>query len=174
MTEQARLTGSGQSRRTARRSTRRGLVGNWVVMPLLILLFSGAYLALFSPLIAWMAGDGARGTFVARYLDCQKGCAWYGDFTSSSRRVVLQDVRFANLNDVPGIKKGTAVPVTDISSVLYHGVAYPRDASPRDFLAPPVLVVLLLGLVPVVLLLSWIWTVPFRYWRVKAAAATAG
>jgi hypothetical protein len=172
--DRVRLTGTGQGRRTARRPTGRKRIGNWLVMPLLILLFSGAYLALFSPLIAWMAGGGVQGTFVARYLDCQKGCAWYGDFTSASRRVVLQNVRFANLDDRPGIKKGTAIPVTDISSVLYHGVAYPREASPRDFLAPPVLVVVLLGLVPVVLLLSWIWTVPLRYWRAKATAAAAG
>jgi hypothetical protein len=149
-------------------------VGNWVVMPILILLFAGVYLALFSPLITWMLGEGTQGTFVARNLDCQKGCAWFGDFTSANRKIVLQDVRFANINDLPNIRTGTVIPVTDISSVLYNHAAYPRLVTPRDFRSPSVLVAVLVGFVPIVLLLLWIWTVPVRYWRRKAAARWTG
>jgi hypothetical protein len=147
-------------------------VGSWLVMPLLILLFAGIYLALFSPVIAWMLGGGTQGTFVAQSLDCHHGCAWFGRFTSINGKITLQDVRFANLNDLPDIQKGTTVPVADVSSVLYHGVAYPRSLTARDFLSPAVLVAALLGLLPVILLVLWIWTVPLRYWRYRAAGRT--
>jgi len=163
-----------QDQPLASRSGGQKAVGNWVVMPALILLFAVVYLALFSPLISWIAGGGNQGIFVARELDCHKGCAWFGDFTGTNQPGVLRDVRFANLSDQPGITKGTAIPVMDISSVLFHGVAYPRPATSRDFLSPAVLVVALLGLVPVILLLLWIWTVPLRHRRAKAAAGPAG
>ncbi len=150
------------------RPARRKLAAHWVVMPLLILLFAAAYLALFSAPISWLLGEGTQGTFVARDLDCHKGCAWIGDFTSASRTLVLRDVRLAGVSEPPGIKTGTAIPVVDISSALYHGVAYPRQVTARGILSPSVLVALLLGLLPVILFLSWIWAVPIRYWHRKA------
>jgi hypothetical protein len=134
-------------------------------MPLLILLFAGVYLALFSPVITWMLGGGTQGIFVAQDLDCHKGCAWYGDFTSANGKVVLQDVRLANLNDLRGIKAGTDIQVTGVSSALFHGTAYPGKFTARDLRSSSILVVILVGLLPVVLLLAWIWTVPVRYWR---------
>jgi hypothetical protein len=72
------------------------------------------------------------------------------------------------VSEPPGIRIGTAIPVVDISSALYHGVVYPRQVTTRDILAPSVLVALLLGLLPVILFLSWIWAAPIRYWRRKA------
>jgi hypothetical protein len=170
------LTGAGNVKDQARALRRAGRkpVGNWLIMPVLILLFAAVYLALFSPLISWITGGGTQGIFVARELNCHKGCAWFGDFTGTNQAAVLRDVRFANLSDRPGITKGTAIPVTDISSVLFHGVAYPRPASRHDLLSPPVLVAALLGLVPVILLLSWIWTVPFRYWRARGSGERSG
>lgn len=114
------------------------------------------------------AGQGTQGTFVARDLDCHKGCAWFGDFASANRTLVLRDVRLADVSEPPDLKAGTAIAVVDISSVLYHGVVYPRQVSTRAILAPSVLVALLLGLLPVILFLSWLWAVPIRYWRRKA------
>jgi hypothetical protein len=146
----------------------RKSVGRWVVMPTLILLFAAVYLALFSPLITWMLGGGSQGIFIARDLDCHKGCAWFGDFTGANRKVVLQDVRFANVNALTNLKTGTVIPATDISSGLYHGVAYPRHVTARGILSPSILVVVILGLLPIILLLLWIRTVPFGYWRGKA------
>jgi hypothetical protein len=162
-----------RNQRAKPRLRERKPVGNWVVLPILILLFAGMYLALFSPFISWMLGGGTQGVFVAQYLDCDKGCAWFGDFTSANGQVVLQDVRLANINDLPNLKKGTVIPVTDISSALFHGTAYPRRLTPRDFLSPSILVAILLGVLPVVLFLLWIWTVPFRYWRRKPRSGTA-
>ena len=150
------------------RPVRRKRAAHWVVMPILILLFAAVYLALFSAPISWMLGRGTQGTFVARDLDCHKGCAWFGDFTGASRNVVLRDVRFANVNGLPNIKAGTVIPATDISSGLYHGVAYPRHLTPHGILSPSILVVVILGLLPIILLLLWIRTVPFRYWRRNA------
>ena len=150
------------------RPVRRKRAAHWVVMPILILLFAAVYLALFSAPISWMLGRGTQGTFVARDLDCHKGCAWFGDFTSANRVLVLRDVRLADVSEPPDMKAGTAIPVVDVSSTLYHGVVYPRQVTTRDILAPSVLVALLLGLLPVILFLSWIWAVPIRYWRRKA------
>jgi hypothetical protein len=157
------MTRNTRDRRATMRPTRRTLAANWVVMPILILLFAAVYLALFSPLISWMLGGGIQGTFVARDLDCHKGCAWFGDFTSANRTVVLQDVRLAQVNEPPSIKIGAAIPVVDISSALNHGVVYPRHVTARDILSPSVLVALLLGLLPVTLLLLWLRAVPLRY-----------
>jgi hypothetical protein len=149
------------------RPARRKLAVSWVVMPILILLFAAVYLALFSAPLTWLLGGGTQGTFVARSLNCHKGCAWFGDFSSANRALVLRDVRLADVSEPPSIKIGTAIPVVDISSTLYHGVVYPRHVTASDIRSPSVLVALLLGLLPVILLLSWIWAVPIRYWRRK-------
>jgi hypothetical protein len=162
------MNGNLEDRGTTMQPAVRKSVGRWVVMPILILLLAAVYLALFSPVIAWMLGGGSQGTFIARDLDCHKGCAWFGDFTGASRNVVLRDVRFANVNGLPNIKAGTVIPATDISSGLYHGVAYPRHLTPHGILSPSILVVVILGLLPIILLLLWIRTVPFRYWRRNA------
>ena len=163
-----RITGNVKDSAAAMRPARRKLAARWVAMPVLILLFAAVYLTLFSAPISWLLGEGTQGTFVARDLDCHKGCAWFGDFTSANRALVLQDVRLADVSEPPDIRAGTAIAVVDISSALYHGVVYPRHVTTRDILAPSVLVALLLGLLPVILFLSWIWAVPIRYWRGKA------
>jgi hypothetical protein len=72
---------------------RRPAAGSWIAMPVLLLLFTGLFAALFSPLIGWARGDGTQGIFIARSEDCHKGCAWYGEFASFDHRIAAQNVR---------------------------------------------------------------------------------
>ena len=148
---------------------RRKSFGNWVVLPVLILLFAAVYLALFSPVISWALGGGTLGTFTAQALDCHHGCSWFGEFTSSDHRMTVQNVVFVNVNKLPNIKAGTAIPAVDVTSALTHGSAYPRHPTLSEILSSPLLVPVLLGLLPIILFMLWVWTVPIRSWRRKAA-----
>jgi hypothetical protein len=149
--------------------TRRKSFGNWVVLPVLILLFAALYLALFSSVISWALGGGTQGTFTAQALDCHHGCSWFGEFTSTDHKMPVLNVVFVNVNRRPNIKAGTVIPVVDITSALTHGSAYPRHPTLSDIISSPLLVVVLLGFLPIILSMLWIWTVPIRYWRRKAA-----
>ena len=134
-------------------------------MPALIVTFSAVFAVLFSPVISWALGKGTPGIFVAQSVDCHHGCAWFGEFISSHRGVVIDDVRYADAGGVPEIKAGATIPVVDVSSALFHGVAYPRYATARDILWPSIWPIALLGLLPFILLMIWVWTVPVRYCR---------
>jgi hypothetical protein len=155
---------------------RQSGIGGWVVMPILILLFAAVYLALFSPVIGWALGGGTPGTFTAQFMDCHHGCAWFGEFRSGDQKLSVQNAQFVNVNRMPGIRAGTVIRVVDISSPLDHGDAYPRHPALRDLFASPLLIAVLLGLLPVILFLLWIWTVPLRYCRrhLRSAAGRAG
>src|ERR1700683_4003723 len=148
--------------------------GNWVVLPVLILLFAAVYLALFSPVISWALGRGTQGTFTARALDCYHGCHWFGEFTSTDRRMTVRNVEFVNAYRQPNIRAGTVIPVVDITSALTHGSAYPGHPTLSEVLSSSVLVAILLGFLAFFFFMLWIGTVPFRWWRRKAAASRAG
>lgn len=150
---------------------RRPTTGAWIAMPLLIAAFAAVFAALFSPLISWALGHGSKGTFVARFEDCHKGCAWIGDFISSEHKVVAHDVRYVNAAGLPDMRAGTAMPAVDVSSALFGDTAYPGRVTLRDALWPAVLPAEALAVVVVLMFAGWIWVAPVRYWRWRTARA---
>jgi hypothetical protein len=141
-------------------------------MPVLILLFSAAFAALYSPLISWAAGDGTKGLFIARFEDCHKGCAWIGEFASPDHKVVAQDVRYVNTDGLPALKAGTIIPAVNVSSPLFGNTAYPGHAALRDVLWPAVLPAEVLAVLVLFMFVMWVRVAPVRYWRWRQALAS--
>jgi hypothetical protein len=138
--------------------------GAWVFTPVLILALAGLLAAFVSPSISWALGAGTPGIFVVRFLDCHKGCAWIGQFTSSDRKMVEQDVQLITFNGLPKLKPGDTVRVIDISSI-YGYSAYPGRPKIRNVLSISFWPFEIMALLLLFFFLRWIWTVPVRYFR---------
>ena len=152
--------------------------GAWLFTPVLILALAALLAAFVSPAISWALGTGTQGTFVVRFLDCHKGCAWIGEFISSGHKTAEQDVQLVTLNRFPKLKPGDTVHVTDVSSI-YGNSAYPGRPSIRDILSISFWPFEVLALLLLFMFSRWTWTVPIRYfrWRLSGAAgppASAG
>lgn len=137
----------------------------WVLTPLLLLILSALFVALFSPVISWALGDSSPGIFIAHDLDCHHGCAWFGEFKfiGTGHTKALQNVRYAG--NTPAISAGTRIPAAHIHSALFTNLAYPRQPAARDLLWTSVWPVEALALILLLMLVRWAWTVPIRYWR---------
>lgn len=64
----------------------------WLIVALAALLAVVA-----SPVISWALGEGTPGILVAQFLDCQKGCAWIGEFISSDPKTAVATVATGGL-----------------------------------------------------------------------------
>lgn len=150
--------------------------GTWIFIPALAVVLGAIFLVLVSPLISWALGGGGRGVFVARFVDCHKGCAWIGDFEPPGHRSVLHDVRYVDVSSgsLPRLKAGERVPAVDISSRLFGNTAYSSRPDLRDILQPAIWPILLLALVLLAAFLTWAWRVPIRYWRWRLQRAGPG
>jgi hypothetical protein len=147
---------------------RRRRVDAWVFTPVLILALAGLLAAFVSPAISWALGAGTPGIFTVRFLDCHKGCAWIGEFTSTDRKMTEQDVQLVTFYKLAKLKPGDNVHVVDVSSI-YGNSAYPGSPNLRNILSfwPFEIMALLL----LVFFLRWIWTVPVRYFRWRLSGA---
>jgi hypothetical protein len=150
-------------------------LSTWVFVPLLILALAALLAVVASPVISWVLGEGTPGIFVARLLDCDKGCAWFGEFTSSDHKIVVQHVQLVALNGLPELKRGATVHVVYVHS-LYGKAAYPGRATIHDMLAKSIWPFAVLALGLLLVFLRWIWTVPVRYvrWRLGGARDRPG
>ena len=104
--------------------------GAWVFTPVLILALAGLLAAVVSPAISWALGAGTPGIFTVRFLDCHKGCAWIGEFTSSDHKMTEQDVQLVTFYKLAKLKPGDNVDVIDVSSI-YGNSAYPGRPTSR-------------------------------------------
>lgn len=167
------LIRSGRSKQgTWRPSIWQTPIGAWVIMPISILLFAAIFAAFFSPVISWALGDGTPGIFVARFVDCHHGCAWVGEFLSSDRRAVAENVQLVNSGSLPRLKAGATVSVVDVDSPLFGNTAYPGHATLSDILWKSIWPAELLALLLLLVFARWIWTVPIRYWRFRKDLAS--
>jgi hypothetical protein len=144
--------------------------GAWVFTPVLLLALAGLLVAFVSPAISWALGAGTPGVFTVRILDCHKGCAWIGEFTSSDRLKVAQDVQLVTFDGLPKLKPGDTVHVIDVSSI-YGNSAYPRRPTIRNILSISFWPFEIMALLLVFFFLRWIWTVPVRYFRWRLSGA---
>jgi hypothetical protein len=141
--------------------------GVWIFIPALAVVLGAIFLVLFSPFISWALGGGTHGVFVARFVDCHKGCAWIGNFDPADHSPVLHDVPYVDTSTdgLPGLKTGERLAAVDISSKLFGNTAYSSRPQLGDILHPAVWPILLLALVMLAAFLAWVWRVPVRYWR---------
>jgi hypothetical protein len=163
-----RTSGAGAP---APRRRGRTPAGAWLVAPVLIVALAALLAVVASPVISWALGEGTPGIFVARFLDCHKGCAWIGEFISSDPKTAVPDVRLVNLHGLPELKPGDTVHAVHVSS-LYGSSAYPGRPSLRDVRAGSIWPFELLALLLLAVFAGWIWTVPVRYYRWRLRGAT--